>query len=97
MRRYRGSSTQQGYGVRWRRARLQYLKANPLCRMCERRGITKGAEVVDHITPHKRDWDLFWDTDNWQPLCLHCHNSYKQVIENGKGCDERGVPYQVDW
>jgi len=32
------------------------------------------ATVVDHITPHKGDNDLFWDRANWQSLCESCHN-----------------------
>jgi len=32
------------------------------------------ATVVDHISPHKGDSDLFWDRANWQSLCESCHN-----------------------
>ena len=32
------------------------------------------ATVVDHITPHRGDKKLFWDEDNWQPLCKRCHD-----------------------
>ena len=30
--------------------------------------------VVDHIVPHRGDARLFWDEDNWQPLCKSCHD-----------------------
>jgi 5-methylcytosine-specific restriction protein A len=31
------------------------------------------ATAVDHIQPHRGDYELFWDSDNWQPLCATCH------------------------
>ena len=40
------------------------------------------ATVVDHIIPHKGDMDIFWDEDNWQPLCKRCHDQ-KTATENG--------------
>jgi hypothetical protein len=49
--------------------------------MCEASGKTTLAECVDHITPHKRDKVLFWDSANWQSLCAHCHNSRKKRAE----------------
>ena len=32
------------------------------------------ATVVDHIVPHRGDQKLFWDQNNWQPLCKSCHD-----------------------
>ena len=29
---------------------------------------------VDHIVPHRGDHRLFWDEQNWQPLCKACHD-----------------------
>ena len=60
-----------------------------------KRGVIKEAAVVDHITPHKGDMKLFWDSDNWQSLCKQCHDSEKQRLEkSGKqiGCDITGIP-----
>ena len=51
LRRYddkRGSSAQRGYGSRWRRYRIWFLKHHPVCAVCGRL-----ASVVDHIVPHK--------------------------------------------
>jgi len=31
------------------------------------------ATVVDHIEPRKLAPKLFWDENNWQPLCPSCH------------------------
>ncbi len=81
----RGTAHQRGYGARWQRARAYYLRAHPLCVYCEREGITKAAEVVDHITPHKGDWDLFWDSDNWQSLCKSHHDSKTATADGGFG------------
>jgi shikimate kinase len=48
-----------------------------------KRGVACGevATVVDHIKPHRGDQALFWDKNNWQPLCTHCHASLKQSAE----------------
>jgi len=68
------SSSRHGYSRRWREARSRYLKRHPLCINCLARGDQIEATVVDHIVPHKRDHDLFWDHSNWQALCAPCHN-----------------------
>lgn len=91
----RGSARERGYDARWERARAVFLRAHPLCRLCEQVGRTTVATVVDHIIPHRGDRDLFWDRKNWAPLCATCHNSAKQRQEKSgtlQGCDEAGVP-----
>jgi 5-methylcytosine-specific restriction protein A len=70
----RGNANQRGYNRRWRKARITYLKRNPVCVMCEKAGQTTAATVVDHIKPHRGDGGLFWDASNWQALCARCHN-----------------------
>ena len=79
----RGSAHERGYTSRWQRARVGYLRLHPLCVFCQRRGTLTPASVVDHIKPHKGDKVLFWDSDNWQPLCKLCHDSDKARIERG--------------
>jgi len=74
------NSTQRGYGSRWQRARLDYLAANPWCRSCN-----VPATVVDHVKPHKGDRRLFWDRDNWQPLCKRCHDRKTATEDGGFG------------
>ena len=91
----RESSGKRGYGSRWQKARATYLRLNPLCVICTKLGKTVAASVVDHITPHKQDQVLFWDSNNWQALCINCHNSYKQQLEKSgtiAGCDVSGKP-----
>ncbi len=98
----RATSSQRGYGSRWQKARATYLDSHPVCVLCEAAGRIEPSTVVDHIVPHKGDMELFWDDENWQPLCARCHNS-KTVREDGAfgraltdkpmpGCDADGVP-----
>lgn len=79
----RGKTAERGYGGRWQKARITFLAANPLCRMCESEGRATVATVVDHIMPHKGDQSLFWDRANWQPLCKPHHDRDKQREERG--------------
>ncbi|NKB83091.1 HNH endonuclease [Brucella grignonensis] len=73
--RKRPNASQRGYNREWREARALFLQAFPKCRCGE------PATVVDHIIPHKGNMKLFWNRANWQPLCEHCHNSWKQKQE----------------
>lgn len=68
---------------RWRRVREFFLRRHPLCVMCEAEGRVELASVVDHIKPHKGDMALFWDRNNWQPLCASHHSGEKQRIDRG--------------
>ena len=70
----RANSNARGYNHKWRKARLTYLRREPLCVQCKADGKVVAASVVDHIVPHRGDSKLFWNTDNWQALCQRCHN-----------------------
>lgn len=70
----RENATVRGYDTRWRAARKRYLRGHPLCLECQRNGRTRPATVVDHVLPHRGNEDLFWDQNNWQPLCKGCHD-----------------------
>lgn len=72
--RMRGGAESRGYDARWRKARTAYLQRNPLCNECMKHGTITPATVVDHIIPHRGDRKLFWDEQNWQPLCKSCHD-----------------------
>ena len=72
--RLRGSATERGYDAKWRRARKRFLQSHPLCANCLSQGVLTPATVVDHIVPHRGDHRLFWDEQNWQPLCKACHD-----------------------
>jgi len=72
--RERGTSKEQGYDNRWRKARRAYLNANPLCVECKGEGRVEAATIVDHIIPHRGDYELMWDSEgNYQSLCTYHH------------------------
>ena len=66
---------EKGYDSRWRKARVRFLKAHPVCVKCLEQGRLTQATVVDHIIPHRGDQQLFWNESNWQPLCKSCHDT----------------------
>ena len=70
----RESAASRGYDSGWRKARLLYLRRNPLCVECLGEKRLVPATVVDHIIPHRGDTRLFWDQGNWQSLCKTCHD-----------------------
>lgn len=72
--RLRGNAAERGYDSRWRAARKRFLRKHPLCVECMRQGKLTPATVVDHVIPHRGNQDLFWDENNWQPLCKGCHD-----------------------
>jgi 5-methylcytosine-specific restriction enzyme A len=74
----RPTACQRGYNGTWAQARKLFLKANP---MCARPGCKHPATVVDHIQAHKGNMKLFWNRANWQSLCAHHHNAWKQSQE----------------
>ncbi|PYE80826.1 HNH endonuclease signature motif containing protein [Pseudoroseicyclus aestuarii] len=58
----------------WRKGRLAFLTAKPLCVHCAEVGKVEPAVDVDHIVPHRGDMKLFLDRRNWQGLCKACHS-----------------------
>lgn len=81
---YRGTAAERGYGPRWRRERLLFLKQHPLCECteCKATGAIEAATVVDHIVPHKGNYNLFWNKDNWQAMTKQ-HHDRKTASEDG--------------
>ena len=71
----RMTSAQRGYGYKWQKYRAMFIKDNPICVTCLADGVVEVATVVDHIKPHRGDYDLFWDTANHQALCKRCHDA----------------------
>lgn len=57
---------------RHRKGRIAYLKENPLCAECLKKGKTEEATEFDHIQPINQGGDA-WDIDNKQGLCKSCH------------------------
>ncbi|MFN3071916.1 HNH endonuclease signature motif containing protein [Serratia sp. J2] len=78
----RGTRTERGYSNRWGQYRLAYLKAHPLCVMCEKEGRYAPAKIVDHIIPIEGESDvLFWPASNHQGLCVS-HHSRKTTTQD---------------
>lgn len=78
----RPSAAKRGYGRGWQALRLSFLADHPLCVECRGRGLVVAATEVDHVTPHKGDPALFWNSGNLQGLCHTCH-SRKTVADDG--------------
>lgn len=86
----RTTSTARGYGYKWQKARVKFLSENPLCLICQAKKIVKAATIVDHIIAHKGDAHLFWNQDNWQPLCVSCHSRKTATEDSGFASGGRG-------
>lgn len=69
----------------WLDGRTAFLAIHPLCAECEKAGRLTAACIVDHIVPHQGDLALFYDQDNWQPLCKPCHDRKTAAEDGGFG------------
>jgi 5-methylcytosine-specific restriction endonuclease McrA len=76
--------------ARWQRLRKLQLRQRPLCKFCLERGIVTAANVVDHVTPHRGDWNAFV-LGELQSLCEPCHNAAKRQIELRGYRDDIGI------
>lgn len=67
----------------WKKKSKDFLRRWPACCVC---GST--ATVVDHIEPHRGDLNLFWNENNWQPMCKACHDRKTQTEINRRQKEE---------
>lgn len=81
----RPSATDRGYDYHWQQARREFLRKNPLCTEHLRRGRLVVASVVDHVRPHRGNYERFWDDSNWQSLCKECHDKKTVACDGGLG------------
>lgn len=83
----RGTAAQRGYGYRWQKYTKVFLGEHPLCECeeCKKLGRLLPATVVDHIIPHKGDYNLFWDPDNHQAMAKRCHDRKTATEDGGFG------------
>lgn len=58
--------------------------------MCQKRGRTTAATVVDHVVPHRGNEALFFG-GALQSLCKACHDGAKQTEERRGYSREVGV------
>jgi 5-methylcytosine-specific restriction protein A len=84
---------------RWQAMRANQLARAPRCQCPHHKGRPDAplAEVVDHIKPHRGDFQLFIDPTNVQSMAKVCHDQFKQSQEKGgagfwAGCDASGQP-----
>lgn len=53
---------------------MNYLASHPLCVVCEGKGRTEPATVIDHIVEVNGASDpLFWEPTNHRAVCRDCH------------------------
>ena len=71
--RQRGSAAKRGYGRTWQKLREMVLRRDPVCVLCEQKGLTVPATEADHIRP-KRDGGED-SLANLQGLCKSCHSN----------------------
>lgn len=79
---HRGYKASERYGSSWRRIRSEYVKAHPLCEMCQADGRLTPVALVHHKTP--LDEGGTNDFSNLMSLCKSCHNK----IHNARGRNE---------
>lgn len=63
----------------WRKASAGFLRGK-VCERCDQ-GTPRRfrlANVTDHRVPHCGDLVLFWDRENWRPLCRGCNNAVRR-------------------
>jgi 5-methylcytosine-specific restriction protein A len=59
---------------KWRSLRNYKIQMNPLCELCEAKGLTESAKEVDHILAIKDGGEML-SYRNLQSLCRSCHAS----------------------
>lgn len=86
----REGATERTRGGRWARMRAKWLRAHPLCCMCQAEGYVTAADEVDHVVP-------LWeggkdDPSNFQSLCRPHHKakSAEEAKRRGGGVKSLG-------
>jgi len=71
----------------WVKGRAWFLRQRPFCEceQCKASGIQRPANVVHHIIPHKGDWALFLDMENWLPMSKLCHDRLESNFHKTPG------------
>jgi 5-methylcytosine-specific restriction protein A len=70
---------------RWKKLRLYKFSQNPICELCEEKGLTRQTEEVHHIVPidlSNPDPILIYDYDNLMSLCNECHSRLHQLLRS---------------
>jgi 5-methylcytosine-specific restriction protein A len=62
----------------WRALRAMFLRANPLCKDCEKEGRIEPALHVHHIEDRRDNLDRALEWDNLEGLCQPHHNARRR-------------------
>jgi len=81
----RGNSSERLYDWGWHKASRRFLDLHPLCVDCQKDGVFKVANVVDHDPPHKGDLAKFWDRSTWFSRCKRHHDIKTATRDGGFG------------
>jgi 5-methylcytosine-specific restriction endonuclease McrA len=94
----RKKTAERGYGYRWQKYRLAFLRDHPICVRCEADGKLTPATQVDHVVPvNGADDPAFFEPSNHQALCQSCHSTKTNQEDGGFGRtpNRRGQRYVV--
>lgn len=69
----RDPETRKRYGWAWKKIRNKYIKNNPLCEQCLKKGRLTPAQEVHHIKPLSKGGTH--DEKNLMALCSCCHST----------------------
>ena len=78
----RPSARALGYDADWERLRKMFLRKNPTCAECDRRGVVQAAEEIHHKIPIAERPDLRLNWYNLEALCKPCHS--RETIRSGQ-------------
>ncbi len=89
------SGERELYTSEWARASKAFRTLNPLCEMCQARGVLTDATpgdlkgVTDHIV-RLAAGGARWDVRNLMTLCKPCHDRKNGLEKNGWTCESKG-------
>jgi hypothetical protein len=84
-----GPTLARWYGLAiWKSIRTHQLAEHPLCARCLDDGRVVLATVVNHVDPHRGDWDKFI-SGPFESCCKPCHDSIVQREERAAARLER--------
>ena len=73
----------------WKALRIQKLRANPLCEICQQHGIVRSAHSVHHVVPIETATTMeemkrlaFCGLDGLMSLCDDCHHKVHEEMKS---------------
>ena len=82
---------------RWKQLRMWKLNKNPLCELCEKKGLVVSAIDVHHIKPVEKCADQemehrCFNPNNLISLCIECHIEVHRQMRSHEGQMENVMP-----